>query len=285
MNITSTVTVLSLAPSDVNDLLSVVFIGSRKFKPEHLGNMYRIRKSKVWRFLQWLVEHNRLYAKISLDELTMDLYPEDGYLPVKDRVIHDRESNVEDIFIEETAGISKHPAELLGSSSETSESEPFNVMLEKMGVADPECDRMPGRLFTAAALRNLIPDGSELPDLILHRGSAAVPEYNNSDLIPGMYPTLFPVGVGGFETTGRPCAISFQKQAEYYLDPADRSFRYHSNNFLGYFIYSPMSRYIAQLLSMFVESFHRRVKSRRSPNKGKIGLQGVGDWRPGAVTI
>jgi len=54
-----------------------------------------------------------------------------------------------------------------------------------MGVADPECDRMPGRLFTAVALRNLVPDGSELPDLILHRGSTAVPEYNNSDLIPG----------------------------------------------------------------------------------------------------
>jgi hypothetical protein len=54
-----------------------------------------------------------------------------------------------------------------------------------------------------------------------------VPEYNNPDLIPGMYPTLFPTGTGGFEIPDRPCAISFQKQAEYYLDLADRSFRYH----------------------------------------------------------
>ncbi|KAF9642668.1 hypothetical protein BDM02DRAFT_3105368, partial [Thelephora ganbajun] len=96
-----------------------------------------------------------------------------------------------------------------------------------MGVTDPECDRTPGRLFTATALRNLVPDGSELPDLVLHRGSTAVPEYNNPDLIPGMYPTLFPAGTAGFEIPNRACAISFQKQAEYYLDLADRLFCYH----------------------------------------------------------
>jgi hypothetical protein len=228
MNVSSTATVLPLTPSDVNDLLSVVFIGSRKFKPEFLGNMYRIRKSKVWQFLRWLKIHNRLYTNIILDESAMNLYPEDGYLPgIDDGVIHDHQSDADEIFREEAAGISEHPAELLGSSPQGLESEPFGVMLEKMGVADPECDRMPGRLFTAAALRNLVPDGSELPDLVLHRGSMAVSEYSNPDLIPGMYPTLFPVGTGGFEVPDRACTISFNKQAGYYLDLADRSFRYH----------------------------------------------------------
>ena len=228
MNVSSTATVLPLAPSDVNGCLSVVFIGSRKFKPEYLGNMYRIQKSKVWRFLRWLKVHNRLYMDISLDESTMNLYPEDGCLPgIAESVIHDRKSNIEEIFKEETAGISEHPAELLGSLPEDSRSGPIDVMLEKIGVTDPECDQMPGRLFTAATLRNLVPDGSELPDLILHHGSTAVSEYNNPDLIPGMYPTLFPAGTGGFEIPNRVCAISFNKQAGYYLDLADRSFCYH----------------------------------------------------------
>ena len=228
MNISSTATVLPRAPCDVNGLLSVVFVGSWKFKPEYLGNMYRIRKSKVWQFLRWLKAHNRLYANILLDESTMKLYPEDGYLPgIEDNVIHDCRSDTEGVFKEETAGLSEHPAELLGSSSDVSESKQLGVMIEKMGVADPECDRMPGRLFTAAALRNLIPDGSELPDLVLHRGSMAVSEYNNPDLIPGMYPTLFPAGTGGFEIPDRACTIAFDKQARYYLDLEDRSFRYH----------------------------------------------------------
>lgn len=90
MNMNSTATVLPHAPSDVNDLLSVVFIGPSKFKAEYLGNMYRIRKSKVWDFLQWLKVHNRLYQDISLDEQRMDLYPNDGYLPgIEETVIHD----------------------------------------------------------------------------------------------------------------------------------------------------------------------------------------------------
>jgi len=228
MNVSSTAAVLPRAPSDVNGLLSVVFIGPSKFKPEYLGNMYRIRKSKVWNFLQWLKKHNRLYNDVLLDEQTMDLYPEDGCLPgIEETVIHDSRSDGEDMFKEETSGMSEHPAELFDVPSDSSDRELMRTMIEKMGVTDPECDRIPGRLFTSAALKNLASDGSELPDLVLHRGSAAVPEYNNPDLIPGMYPTLFPVGTGGFDIPDRVCAILFAKQASYCLDLADRSFRYH----------------------------------------------------------
>ena len=228
MNVSSTAAVLPRAPSDVNGLLSVVFIGPSKFKPEYLGNMYRIRKLKVWNFLQWLKKHNRLYNDVLLDEQTMNLYPEDGCLPgIEETVIHDSRSDGEDMFKEETSGMSEHPAELFDAPSDSSDRELTRTMIEKTGVTDPECDRIPGRLFTSAALKNLTSDGSELPDLVLHRGSTAVPEYNNPDLIPGMYPTLFPVGTGGFDIPDRVCAISFVKQASYCLDLADRSFRYH----------------------------------------------------------
>ena len=68
MNVNSTATVLPRTPPNVNGLLSVVFIGPSKFKPEYLGNMYRICKAKVWNFLQWLKVHNRLYQDTTLDE-------------------------------------------------------------------------------------------------------------------------------------------------------------------------------------------------------------------------
>ena len=89
MNVGSTANVLPRAPSDVNGLLSVVFIGLSKFKPEYLGNMYRIRKLKVWHFLQWLKMNNGLYRDVQLDEQTMVLYPDNGYLPrIEETVIH-----------------------------------------------------------------------------------------------------------------------------------------------------------------------------------------------------
>ena len=210
MSVSSTATVLPRALADVNGLLSVVFIGPSKFKPEHLGNMYRVRKSKVWNFLQWLKTHNRLYADVLLDERAINLYPDDGYLPgIDEAVIHDERAKGEEMSKEETAGISEHPAELFNDVSGESGTEPPRTMIEKTGVADPECDQVPGRLFTSAALKNLVSDDSELPDLVLHRGSAAVPEYGNPDLLTGMYPTLFPAGTGGFNIPDRVCAISF----------------------------------------------------------------------------
>ena len=126
--------------------------------------------------------------------------------------------------------MSEHPAELFAASSKSFDDEISGssaTMIEKTGVTDPECDKVPGRLFTAATLKNLVSDDSELPDLVLHRGSAAVPECHNPDLVPGMYSTLFPTGAGGFDIPDRTCPLSFANQAKYYLDLADRSFRYH----------------------------------------------------------
>ncbi|KDQ09731.1 hypothetical protein BOTBODRAFT_116777, partial [Botryobasidium botryosum FD-172 SS1] len=47
-----------------------------------------------------------------------------------------------------------------------------------------------------------------------------------------MFPTLFPYGIGGFDDKSRPVLISFQKQAEYYLDLEDKAFCHHK-----YFIF------------------------------------------------
>jgi len=173
-------TVLPHAP-DVNGLLSVVFIGLSKFKPEYLGNMSGlVRKSKARGFLD--TQQACKYQNISLDAQTMDLYPDDGYLPVIEETVHDDKTDVEETFREETARVSEHPAELLNAPSQGSNPELLSTVIEKTGVTDPECDRVPGQLFTSSALKNLVSDGSELPDLVLHCGSAAVPEYNNPDL-------------------------------------------------------------------------------------------------------
>ena len=58
MNLVSTASVLPRTPADINGMLSVVFIGPGRFKPECLGPMFKIRKWKVWAFLQWLKQNN-----------------------------------------------------------------------------------------------------------------------------------------------------------------------------------------------------------------------------------
>ncbi|KAG2134070.1 hypothetical protein DEU56DRAFT_712902, partial [Suillus clintonianus] len=65
------------------------------------------------------------------------------------------------------------------------------------------------------------------PDLVLHHDEDPIPEYHNYALVPGMYPTLFPFGIGGFEDPSRPVALSFAAQASVYFDIPDRIFRFH----------------------------------------------------------
>jgi hypothetical protein len=152
----------------------------------------------------------------------MDHYPVLG-------AIHHQISSKEahELFHEETAGLENHPASFASDTSSGDLAEPF---IEKMGVTDPESTRIPARNLTANALRRFAHtdnDGNELPDLILHRGADPIPEYNNPLLLPGMYPTLYPFGIGGFKDKSRPTALSFECQARYYLNIPDKCFRHH----------------------------------------------------------
>ena len=175
----------------------------------------------------WLKEHNYLYKDIILSEENLNAYPDSDAIPgIEHRVIDEKDIDVAKVLAEETAGIDDHPAlQVLQSNNENE----ITVFLEKMGVSDPEQVKVQGRTFTADALRNIIQDPSDRPDLIIHRGLQPICEYNNPLLFPGMYPTLFPLGYGGFDDTNRPRKISFQLQANYFLDICDQSFWYHQS--------------------------------------------------------
>ena len=224
MNIVSTASVLPRTPSDINDLLSVIFIGPEKFKPENTGNLFRVRKSKIAAFLGFLKINNQLYKDMKIDPVLFDLFPEDGPLPgIEARVIHDSTLNCNRVFLEETAGFTEHPAQYLKSS----DTGVPTILLEKTGVSDPEGIKCNGRTLTASALRKLAPAQTNVPDLVIHHSHNAIPEYNNPDLILGMFPSLFPFGIAGFEDPKRTVKISFQAHANALLDVPDHSFRRH----------------------------------------------------------
>ena len=87
--------------------------------------------------------------------------------------------------------------------------------------------KISGRSSIASALKNFIPFPP--PDLVVHHSSQAVSEYNNPDLIPGMFPTLFPFGTGGFKHPLRQLKVSFQAHANALLDVPDKSFQHHQS--------------------------------------------------------
>ena len=225
INVISSASVLPLTPDAVNDLLSVIFIGPGKYSKECLKQIFHVQKHKIWAFLIWLKKYNPLYREIPLSMENLNMYPDGDVIPnIDNRVIFEKDADIQKLFAKETAGISEHPALQV---FETKNENDVTVFLEKLGVTDPEQVKVTGHSFTANALRNIIQDPSDRPDLIIHRGLHPICEYHNPILFPGMYPTLFPFGFGGFEDPSCPRKISFQLQANYFLDLEDTCFRYH----------------------------------------------------------
>ena len=96
-----------------------------------MGSFMKIWKNKVWKFLIWLKQNNRLYCNMVLDPSVMDLHSDkDEFLPgLSERIHYDSSSDPIHIFEEETAGFMSHPTTSL-------EGEEFNlgshVMLEHL---------------------------------------------------------------------------------------------------------------------------------------------------------
>ena len=181
----------------------------------------------IWDLLMWLQQNNPLYRDIELSAENLELYQDDDALPgIEEQVIVNQTDRVDDMFEEETATFEPHPAALLGSDQSENKSQTF---IEHMGVYDSNGSSVPARNSFAAGLRNLVgrQQSKNAPDLIIPRSTDPVPEYYNPSLFPGMFPSLFPYGVGGFEDDNREVTIGFRAHIEYLFNLADRRFRYH----------------------------------------------------------
>ncbi|KAJ3967502.1 hypothetical protein EV361DRAFT_807167, partial [Lentinula raphanica] len=84
-----------------------------------------------------------------------------------------------------------------------------------------------------------------------------VVEYNNPDLFPGMFPTLYPLGIGGFENSLQKPHVSLECHARHLLDQSNRAFRYH--HFFPFVVLNVIQRRKAHLhtsLTVAADRFH-----------------------------
>jgi hypothetical protein len=143
MNVLSTASVLPRTLSDMNNMLTVVFIGP-VLKLDKLKTQFLVRKTKVWDYLNWLRANNDLYKDIILDKTTMDLYPEDDLLPgIDDRVLFSKNDDPQDLFQDETAALSEHPAKLTNNTDNIDDGGSKTVFVDRFGVCDPTSSSIP----------------------------------------------------------------------------------------------------------------------------------------------
>ena len=224
----STAKVLPMVPEDINQMIAVVFTSSLLKLPSDVAKrVFRVRKQKITDFLLHLREVNSLYRDININLENINRYPHDGVLPgIYDRIVVNQVLNPGEIFEEETAAFEPHPGSDLNVVD--SPANGSNVHIENMGIYDSSGQSEPFRFLKASALRDLAPN--ERPShIVIPRSTALLQEYANPNLFPMMFPTLFPLGIGGFDDPTRRTPISFRNQLEHFLDLNDPIFRRHQS--------------------------------------------------------
>ncbi|KAJ4498891.1 hypothetical protein C8R41DRAFT_730688, partial [Lentinula lateritia] len=93
LNICATAKQLPWTPTDLNDLITIIFVGKKKLTPEDLMKFkpFFVRRSVIRLLLFTFCKHNRLYKDLYiLDNSCLNLYPENDLLPgLAERIVYD----------------------------------------------------------------------------------------------------------------------------------------------------------------------------------------------------
>ena len=175
-----------------------------------------VRREVVRQNLVWLKAHNPLYKDIEIDETRLQALPVDGLL----------DYNIEHIPSSDhlEALESRYDMNLSeGNTDETPPDEPSRIEFSNVVITDVDA-HAPANDLKAAAFRHFKRGGGFLA--VPHE-PAPVNEFFNPSLLPMLYPTLFPYGIGGIEDRRRTVAISFENHIKHLLSLADRRFQEH----------------------------------------------------------
>ena len=168
---------------DFGMCLAILFVGSCRPTPEDLKRTpFLVRRSAVWDALLWLRDNHSAYSDVELRRANLLEYGE-GALPVS--ALHHPVESAEDISASESLPV--HHRE---ESSDDSCSFAVHAL-----TAD-QLEELPRASRIAKAIEHIRAGGKALA-----YGHAEQPEsiFKNPKLLPGMFPWLFPYGLGGLE--------------------------------------------------------------------------------------
>ncbi|CAF1120706.1 unnamed protein product [Didymodactylos carnosus] len=75
-NVSNTATTLPLSLAYLCDTIKIIFVGSKRPKPEHLKKVLTVRRKKFFDSLTWLKSNNELYKYITIDMKNINELPE-----------------------------------------------------------------------------------------------------------------------------------------------------------------------------------------------------------------
>ncbi|KAJ6476678.1 hypothetical protein C8R47DRAFT_913270, partial [Mycena vitilis] len=190
---------------DVTTPICVIFVGSKPPTAEWLRDKAKpltVRKERVQKALSWLKVNNHLYSDVSISQAALNALPVDGILPFQIQHVIPNAG----IDASTSEYIPVQPAQL-PVLADILHPPPSTVPFQSVVVANVD-GNAPSNDLRAAALEHMRQPGSNYIEL--PHGPKPVNEFNNPNLFPMMYPTLFPYGLGGPEDDRRRASLAFK---------------------------------------------------------------------------
>ncbi|KAF5343263.1 hypothetical protein D9757_015149 [Collybiopsis confluens] len=212
--------VAKVLPPSLNELsapICIIFIGSNRPSTAWLQEKAKplsIRPGKVRAALVWLKQHNHLYKNLKIDHELLDALPDKFTLPV----------HVEYISMSnDSGGLTAGYDPVSAPQSEDDCVADVDIQFESVVITDIDTTANSNEL-RAAAVRHVKNGGAfiEAP-----HGPVPVNEFFNPTLFPLIYPTLYPYGLGGFESHKRSTPLSMKRHVKHLLNLHDRRFQEH----------------------------------------------------------
>ncbi|KAK0229808.1 hypothetical protein EDD85DRAFT_734656, partial [Armillaria nabsnona] len=197
-------TMLPPSVEEITSPLCVLFVGAQVPSMEWLRTKAKplaVNGCRIRTALQWLKTHNPLYKEVMFNEDVLSYLDTNPTLPFS--VQHIPVSN------ESEKLTSRYDAPLDTTRRGVPKVGPplDEVPFECVVITNVDVTASSNKL-RAAALTHVKSKGGGYVEIT--HDPTPVNEFNNPDLFPMMYPTLFPYGIGGLEDHSRITPISFQ---------------------------------------------------------------------------
>ncbi|KAJ3522430.1 hypothetical protein NMY22_g11894 [Coprinellus aureogranulatus] len=212
---------MNLLPRPIEELTSpicAIFVGPKPPSREWLrkkATPLAVNPTRVRNALMWLKEHNELYRDVEINDAVLDTIPDDYVLPVD---VHICDTD------EEADALTSRYDNIETDFPDFRPPENHDIVYNSTVIADVNCNATSQEL-RAAAMAHM--KRYERPYLEIPHGRQPEKEFYNADLLPNIYPCLFPYGVGGFENSRKSTPLSFARQIRRVFSLADRRFQEH----------------------------------------------------------
>lgn len=216
----SLASILPPTVEEVTKYICVIFVGSRRPSQAWLKERAKplvARRNRVHRALIWLKAHNKLYGDVTIDERRIMNIPESDILPF---MVHCQSPESQAA----TTSTYDPTTNTEAAASSGRQLDRNDIIFESVVIADVERESSTNSL-KAAAIRHLTK--SEKRFVQIPHGTDPSNEFQNPDLFPMMYPTLFPFGIGGIEESDRLVPVGMERHVRHLLRLSDRRFQVH----------------------------------------------------------